>query len=176
MSVLSTKSSVVEISTFSQSLNLNIASCHIRRIQYPLILGTIVAFLTSVYLAVTFLPSITSTILQLRSGVIPTLKYNDFDKYRRAPDQVSILTGSMFWGCLISSVLVGGFFGLLLFLCLWQATVYFVQRIIAVFIGKRFRITRHHLGGFNLKPHSLTRFFPHENQAFWSLQLSALAS
>jgi dolichyl-phosphate-mannose--protein O-mannosyl transferase len=86
-------------------------------------IGTAVAFLTSIYLAVTFLPSITSTILQLRSGAIPTLHDKDFNKYRVAPDQVSILTGSMFWGCLISSALVGGVIGLLVFLCLWQVRI-----------------------------------------------------
>jgi hypothetical protein len=85
-------------------------------------IGTAFAFLTSVYLAVTFLPSITSTILQLRSGVIPTLNTKDFNKFRVATNQFSILTGSMFWGCFISSVLVGSFDALLVFICLWQVS------------------------------------------------------
>jgi multidrug efflux pump subunit AcrB len=90
------------------------------RVVYPAAIGTTAAILTSIYLAMIFLPSIVSTTLQLRSGTIPTLHDKDFNKYRRATDQVSILTGSMFWGSLISSMLVGGAVGLLVFLCLWQ--------------------------------------------------------
>jgi hypothetical protein len=105
------------------------------RIKIPLIIGTAIAFMTSMYLAVTFLPSITSTILQLRSGMIPTMAYKDFDKYRCAPDQVSILIGSMFWGSLLGSFLVGSFVGLVIFLCLWQATVLYMAKVIALFVG-----------------------------------------
>jgi hypothetical protein len=59
----------------------------------------------------------------------------DFNKYRCAPDQVSLITGSMFWGSLLGSFLVGSFVGLLLFLCLWQATVFYMARLIALLIG-----------------------------------------
>mmetsp|Transcript_24281 Transcript_24281/g.45209 ORF Transcript_24281/g.45209 Transcript_24281/m.45209 type:complete len:1056 (+) Transcript_24281:78-3245(+) len=104
-------------------------------IRIPLIIGTATAFLTSVYLAVTFLPSTTSTILRLRCGQIPTMANEEFNKYRCAPDQVSVILGSMFWGCFLSSILVGGFVGVLVFISLWQATVYFIARVIALFIG-----------------------------------------
>ncbi|KAG7372979.1 hypothetical protein IV203_033703 [Nitzschia inconspicua] len=104
-------------------------------IRIPLIVGTATAFITSVYLAVTFLPSITSTILQLRCGFIPTMANKDFNKYRCAPDQVSILTGSMFWGTLLGSFLVGSFVGVLVFLCLWQATVYYMAKLFAILGG-----------------------------------------
>jgi hypothetical protein len=124
---------------FQEAANSSVESLYPSQeymIKFPLILGTITAFMTSIYLAVTFLPSVTSTILQLRCGKIPTMSNEDFPKFRAAPDQVSILTGSLFWGCLLSSILVGGFVGFLLFLCLWQATVYFIARVIAIFIGK----------------------------------------
>ncbi|KAG7356321.1 hypothetical protein IV203_001007 [Nitzschia inconspicua] len=104
-------------------------------IRIPLIVGTATAFMTSVYLAVTFLPSITSTILQLRCGFIPTMANKDFNKYRCAPDQVSILTGSMFWGTLLGSFFFGSFLGVMVFLCLWQATVYYMAKLFAILGG-----------------------------------------
>lgn len=67
-------------------------------VKVPAILGTTIAFITAVSLAVTYIPSVTSTTLKLRSGVIPSLRSPGFCRYRFAADQVTILTGSMFWG------------------------------------------------------------------------------
>lgn len=67
-------------------------------VLFPAIMATIVAFLAAVSLAVTYIPSVTSTTLQLRSGVIPTLRSPRFHKHRFASDTVTILTGSLFWG------------------------------------------------------------------------------
>jgi tetrahydromethanopterin S-methyltransferase subunit E len=67
--------------------------------------------------------------------MIPTLTNKEFNQYRCAPDQVSILTGSMFWGALLGSFLVGSFIGLLVFLSLWQATVLYMAKLIALIIG-----------------------------------------
>jgi hypothetical protein len=100
----------------------------------PLAIGTVVAFSTAAYLALTYIPSVATTILKLRSGAIPTLRDSHFNKYRVAADQVAILTGSLFWGCFISSIVVGGIVGLLVFVFLWQATIYFVQRFVAIVI------------------------------------------
>ena len=58
-----------------------------------------------------------------------------FIQYRQAPDQVSILTGSLFWGAYFSSLLVGFAIGLLLFFFLYQETLYFAQRAIALVVG-----------------------------------------
>ena len=90
------------------------------RVMIPMILGSVTAFITAFSLAVTYIPSVTSTTLQLRSGVIPTLRNPRFNRYRFAADQVTILMGSMFWGCLIASLLVGGIVGSIVFLFLWQ--------------------------------------------------------
>ena len=94
------------------------------RIVWPLAIGTCFAFITAVYLAISVLPSVTSTTLKLRTGVIPTLRDPNFAAYRFAMDQVTILPGSMFWGCFISSALVGGFVGGIVFLFLWQVRVH----------------------------------------------------
>lgn len=46
-----------------------------------------------------------------------------------------MLTGSLFWGCLFSGVLVGGLIGLILFFFLWQGSIYYIQRLVAIIIG-----------------------------------------
>jgi hypothetical protein len=48
----------------------------------PCIISCAVAFLTAVSLAITYIPSVTSTTLQLRSGVIRTLRNRHFNRYR----------------------------------------------------------------------------------------------
>lgn len=104
-------------------------------VTVPVGIAIFVAFLSSVLLATTYISNVTSTILQLRCGNIETLRNLDSQLYRAAPDTVALLTGSIFWGCLASSILTGSFVGLIVFLFLWQATVYFAQRFLALFIG-----------------------------------------
>ena len=87
-------------------------------------------------LAVTYIPSVTATTLKLRSGVIPTLRDPSFRQYRFAVDQVTVLSGSMFWGCLFASVLVGGIVGSIVFFFIWQATLVLAQRFVAFLAGK----------------------------------------
>jgi hypothetical protein len=101
----------------------------------PLYVGVVAAFFTALNLALTYIPSVTTTILKLRCGALPTLHNPDFDMYRIAPETVALLTGSLFWGCLVSSLVTGGMFGLVVFFFLWQATAYFAQRFVALFVG-----------------------------------------
>lgn len=107
----------------------------------PLTLATIVSFVVAFYLSVTYIPSVIATILKLRCGVIPTLRDKEFFKYRVAPDQVSTLTGSIFWGTFVSSLVVGFFVGLISFFFVWQGTAYFAQRFVALIIGMVMIIT-----------------------------------
>ena len=46
-----------------------------------------------------------------------------------------MLTGSLFWGCLFAGVIVGGLIGAVAFFFLWQGSIYFVQRAVAIIIG-----------------------------------------
>jgi hypothetical protein len=41
----------------------------------------------------------------------------------------------LFWGCVFSGILVGGIVALVSFLFLWQGSIYFVQRFVAIAIG-----------------------------------------
>lgn len=45
------------------------------------------------------------------------------------------LTGSLFWGCLFSGVIVGGMVGLITFLVLYEGSIYYLQRTIAFIVG-----------------------------------------
>lgn len=101
----------------------------------PFAVATAMAFLTCLTLIFVYIPSVTSTTLQLRSGVIPTLRNPRFDLYRFGADLVTILLGSMFWGSLASSILVGGVVGCIVFFFVWQATEVFAFRFIAFIVG-----------------------------------------
>jgi len=102
----------------------------------PLVVGTCVAFLSSVALTVIYIPSIISSILQLRSGVIPTFRDRaKFGRHRFGAELVTILLGSLVWGTLFSSILVGGLIGTIIFLLLWQVTERFTLRLLAFLCG-----------------------------------------
>ena len=59
----------------------------------PFSVATAVAFLSASALVTVYIPSVTSTTLQLRSGVIPTFRNPKFDLYRFGADLVTILLG-----------------------------------------------------------------------------------
>jgi hypothetical protein len=100
-------------------------------------LGFVIFFavVTALQLAISYIPSVTTTIIQLRTGVIPSLGNSAFEKYRVAPDSVTLLTGTLFWGCLVSSILFGFVVGFIIFLFLWQGSVRLVQRFMVIAIG-----------------------------------------
>lgn len=107
----------------------------LRMITLPVILGGSAATLTTLYLAVSYFPSVTSTILQLRSGVIPLLGSKKLNVYRAAPDTVTTLTGALFWGSLFSGIIVGGVVGIISFFVLWQKSVAQTQKTLAMIAG-----------------------------------------
>jgi len=67
-------------------------------ISIPLVIGVLIAFAVAMNLAVSFVPSVTSTILKLRCGIIPLFKSPLQEQYRVAPESVAVLIGSLFWG------------------------------------------------------------------------------
>lgn len=101
----------------------------------PLYIGLCLAIMASFRLAMLYLPGVTVTILELRSGVIPSLQSPNFQKYREAPDTVTLLTVTLFWGCLVSSILFGLLIGFIIFLFLWQGSYYFMMRLFATLLG-----------------------------------------
>lgn len=84
-------------------------------VTVPMYTATFVAFFVALTIAIQYVPSVATTILRLRNGDIATLRNKDFNRYRCAPDQVALLTPSLFWGSLFSSVVVGGAIGLIVF-------------------------------------------------------------
>jgi ABC-type glycerol-3-phosphate transport system permease component len=90
-------------------------------VEIPMIFGTILAALATLALVVVYVPSVASTTLQFRTGIIPFFRdeYN-FELYRTKLDRVTILLGSMFWSSLYTAVLVGALGAITTFLLLWQ--------------------------------------------------------
>jgi hypothetical protein len=90
-------------------------------VKTPVIVATAVAFAYTLTLVVVYIPSVTSTTLQFRSGVIGFFHDNtNFDLYRSRLDLVTILLGSMFWSAIYASGLAGILVGVVIFLFLWQ--------------------------------------------------------
>lgn len=66
-------------------------------ISFPLVVGFVIAFVVAINLSLSFIPSVTSTILKLRCGVIPLNGNPLLIKYREAPEKVALLIGALFW-------------------------------------------------------------------------------
>ena len=134
-------------------------------VTIPTAIATVVAFAVSVALSSFVIPSLISTTLKLRSGVIPTLRNKNFSSFHYEVYNSTKLIGSMFWSNLVASLVVGSTIGFLVFLTLWQVSVPLVQQLFALAIGVcimillRFLLTRwfrtsSHRGFYRVKPFS----------------------
>ena len=131
----------------------------------PTAIAAAVAFAVSVTLSSLVIPSLISTILKLRSGVIPTLRNKNFSSFHYEVYNSTKLIGAMFWSNLVASLVVGSTVGILVFLTIWQVSVAWVQQLIALTVGitimvlLRWVITRQvrassHRGFYRVKPFS----------------------
>ena len=75
--------------------------------QTSITCGLVGGFLAAIVACVVHIPSYISTVLKFRSGVIPSLHDRDFLRYRFAPDVVTVLFGSVFWGALATAISAG---------------------------------------------------------------------
>jgi len=110
-------------------------------IALPMITFNVVSFIVVMFFALIYFPSVVTTTLKLRTGVIPTFSNPRFASYRASPDKVSTLSGSCFWGTIISSLLLGILSGIGVFLIVWQVTRPIVIRICAIVIGIAVTVT-----------------------------------
>mmetsp|Transcript_18634 Transcript_18634/g.35444 ORF Transcript_18634/g.35444 Transcript_18634/m.35444 type:complete len:1067 (-) Transcript_18634:77-3277(-) len=101
----------------------------------PVALGAIAAFLTAFLLALSYLPSVTSTTLKLRSGVLPTLNSSKIITYKKDQVMVTLLFGSIFWSCMVASALVGFIIFCILFFFLYERTSFYAQKFFVIIIG-----------------------------------------
>mmetsp|Transcript_50824 Transcript_50824/g.99390 ORF Transcript_50824/g.99390 Transcript_50824/m.99390 type:complete len:901 (-) Transcript_50824:360-3062(-) len=83
-----------------------------------IVFGALSAF-SSVLL---YMPTTLSTIVKLRTGVIPTLHDENFQRYREDADTSSMIIGSMLFGTFFTYILNGGLFGIILGLFYWVRT------------------------------------------------------
>jgi hypothetical protein len=114
------------------------------QVMFALTMGGLAAFLSTVALAIVWIPSSVSTIEQFRCGVLRSLHDAEFEKYRVAPDLTTIIFGSAFWGTFYSSGVLFGIVGGLSFLLVWEATrsvvVALLAQIIGIFVTIGFKI------------------------------------
>jgi len=100
--------------------------------------GSVAAVAVTLVLALVWLPSSVSTVLKFRSGAIGSLRDKEFYIYRHSLDNVSLLFGSVFWGCLASGVLLFCSFGLVTFLFVWEPSqdtmIRFAAQLLAISI------------------------------------------
>jgi hypothetical protein len=102
----------------------------------PFAVGTAAAFLCSITIALWSLPSITATTFKLRSGLIRSV--TDPERrpaYLQHVNKGTNLFGSMFWGILASSLLIGVFAGSIVFFCTWQVTAFMAARLLSMGVG-----------------------------------------
>jgi hypothetical protein len=77
-----------------------------RAVIIAAIIGGVVAIISAVFTAMVYIPSTVSTVMKLRSGIIPTFRDPNFQQYRSSLDYVTYVLGSMVWGVLYSAFLM----------------------------------------------------------------------
>lgn len=97
--------------------------------------GAIAAVLATTALAIIWIPSSVSTIMQFRSGVIGSLHDKGFKSLRVAPDLTTALFGSAFWGALYMSGILFALIGLLTLLLVWHVSRSVVLILISQVVG-----------------------------------------
>lgn len=73
----------------------------------PVAVAATIAVIVSHASSLSLIPSLVSTTLKLRSGIIPTFKSDDFSDLHFHTFNVTKLTGGMFWSNVLGSVIVG---------------------------------------------------------------------
>jgi hypothetical protein len=98
-------------------------------------IGAVLAIISAISLALVWIPSSVSTILQFRSGVIGSLYDPEFNDYRLAPDLTTMLFGSAFWGTFYTTVTILILVAFVTFLLVWRVLRPIVLNILANVIG-----------------------------------------
>jgi hypothetical protein len=94
--------------------------------------GSIVAIIT----AGVYIPSAIHTVLEFRCGVIPSLKDPKFLNYREGLVNQTYMIGAMFWGLIVTTLMVTILIALIVFLLVWPASRDIVINLFAQVLGK----------------------------------------
>ena len=80
------------------------------------------AFMAVVGIACVHVPSFTSSVLKLRSGVTPSLKSDpaNFADLRRSPDYTASIFGTCFWGCVYTAGFMFFLASVVFFVCVFS--------------------------------------------------------
>jgi hypothetical protein len=98
------------------------------RLRFIIISGAFAAAAAVLNLALTFIPSYVSSVLWLRSGSLASLLDDHFLIYRYAPDQVTIVFGSAFWGALFTGISCWTTVSCVVALATWEVRIFFLVR------------------------------------------------
>lgn len=102
----------------------------------PMAVSITIAAIYTFFLSIIFIPSVVSTTLRFRSGIIPFFSdANNFHVYRERIDRPSELVGTLFWTTVLGPIVFGAFWGVFLFLLMWQVTRGMMLSIIASLLG-----------------------------------------
>lgn len=102
---------------------------------WVIVLGAIAGFTAAAYITLSFIPTIVSTTLKFRRGVIPSMRSREFLRYRFALDQVTLLFGGMFWGVVVSAAAIAVIVGTFVFLLAWEKSSSFFLALIGSYLG-----------------------------------------
>jgi len=86
--------------------------------------GLLLSAIACFYATFSHIPSAVSTIRQLRTGALPSMRDPHFLRYRAAQDTPSLLLGGMFWGIWYTGFFVYFFIGLLVTVLLFTGQTF----------------------------------------------------
>lgn len=128
--------SQVVLNAMLERVSITLSPVNKSMITIPLLAATCIGTLYTFFLSVIFIPSIVSTTMKFRSGAIPLFdSMNHFQVYRERMDRPYELLGTMLWVSVVGPALFGAFWGLIMFLFLWQVTREAMKRIVASVLG-----------------------------------------
>lgn len=105
------------------------------RLMLALIFGFVVGEASVIVIALSYVPSTVRAILQFRTGGYASLHSKQFLKLRYAVDESSILFGSIFWGTLYTSIIIGVSSMVVLAIILWPDFGQLVLLLFANIVG-----------------------------------------
>jgi len=97
--------------------------------------ATTVATMAALSICFVYIPSAIHTILKFRSGAIPSLRDPYFINYRKSLHLSTFMIGAMFWGLLVSTVVLAVLVAGAVFVVLWPITQPFLGSLLATIIG-----------------------------------------
>uniref|UniRef100_A0A6V2KGM0 Uncharacterized protein n=3 Tax=Ditylum brightwellii TaxID=49249 RepID=A0A6V2KGM0_9STRA len=98
-------------------------------------LGLLAGAFSGLWIFLSYIPNTISTILKIRSGVIPSLRDPNFIKHRKQLESTTKILGVMIWGAAFTTLFFTGIVAIIILLLFWEVTRPIVFQILGVVIG-----------------------------------------